>query len=218
MGGYKQPDDPSRSGTHVKRADGGWRDSREADWSDPERIARLVRCIEADMTSRRIAEEFGDVSRSGVIGAIKRLYASGKITVKLKEQNQSKGRRRTLPDPQKRKKGSNEPKVHKLVVRDHNGHLEQVEVVAWETHEELETYNNKRKQHAKPIDEVNGCRWPINDTHPFLFCNGKKPDGKNYCEEHEYWAHKSNKIANPLKRKKSGRLVSGFGTVNLKRD
>ena len=43
------------------------------------------------------------------------------------------------------------------------------------------------KPQTTPVElhDVTGCKWPVNDGGPFLFCNAPK-DNHNYCDHHRW--------------------------------
>lgn len=146
-------------------------------WPD-ERTAKLRELVAAGLTSRKIAKALGGISRNGVIGKCRRLG----LSLKGEQSNQwtaaEKPAKPKRPPATRLKPG---PRPAGLEQKQAAGALlppwHVVAAEAW-----------KRLPWSKPVELVNlspdGCRWPIGEHSPYLFCNRFVVNGRPYCCTH----------------------------------
>jgi hypothetical protein len=180
----------SQSDTHLMFEDGTWHKKQDINWRDPARITLLDLYLSKAMSAGEIARTFGDVSRSGVIGAISRLNKSGHLGRKLEVTTRDKKDRKQLPTRQKlvERVKNIQRTVHKVQQLDHQGHQQTVEIVEWKEQPALAEYNLTRITHAKTLLECTGCKWVVDDKNQ-LMCNDKPwKTHASYCMTHARWA------------------------------
>lgn len=187
----------SKSGTHIMFEDGTWHRRSDINWGDQDRLDSLTRMLKLGMSAKEIAIEFGDVSRSGVIGAVKRLTDNGKLTEGFHNRPSQRGdgirrrpRREPSPGVERAKRIKNlQHETKQVDALDHNGHPTKIEVVEWKTQPALQEFNDARLKFAKPLIECTGCKWPVRDTPSYLMCNKTVwKEGQSYCATHANWS------------------------------
>jgi hypothetical protein len=160
-------------------------------WSDPENIEKLKRLLALKMSGGQIGREF-NTTRNAIIGAIGRLKEKGIIEKTAFTRVLAQPRDMGKAQAAKRKRTRSPPKDVKAKIRDHNGHVEEVTLKVYEPDPELDDINAKRAPHAKLITDCKGCKWPINDNTPFMFCDDTRNSTSSpYCKAHSIFAGKA---------------------------
>jgi hypothetical protein len=204
----------SRSGRSFKGEAGQWIEQGSIDWYVPERYQKLDKLLGEGLTAQQICNHFG-CTRSAVIGAFKRLKARGLIVNKFARSSSDGGgvpriKSRTNPNTTKREQekaksekaqvkkimnaaaqhaDEHKPKHHRNVfVQDPlTREFVEIEAKGWTTHPALAEYNKSRLRFAKRLLDCKGCKFPVDDVRPFLFCNAKVSSGP-YCTTHKAWS------------------------------
>jgi hypothetical protein len=183
---------------------------RLIDWRIEANYKKLEKHLLEGKTATEIMPFFPGSTRSGIIGAAKRLKENGRITAGFKGSGQFGPRPGKRKDPamSQREKAArnhdrNEGKRIAQAAKDHENTIHkhrhnvfsqdpitrefvEVEAQAWTTHKELAAFNKTRKPYAKRLLECTGCKFPIDDQLPYMFCNATKSDGV-YCSTHAAW-------------------------------
>lgn len=195
----------------VKTWKSGGRQPGDVDWTHPDRIERLDLLLKRGATATDIAQTFGDCTRSGVIGAVARLREKKLLKWGFKGVPTGASKKvkvKTQPIKEVAQQGPS-----RAVTRlDHNGNPETRIEREWVTHPSLKLFNAKRMHEAKNILECKGCRFPVNDEPPWLFCSAKTDGSSVYCPTHAHWASSKAFVQTPSKG-----TIYKMGQPNLKR-
>jgi GcrA cell cycle regulator len=135
-------------------------------WSD-DRIEMLVKCRADGLSARQTAVEMGFITRNAVLGKVHRLglaMPDRPIQPRKKRHQPYKPRPKTTP-----------PK-----------YSECIEVVRLRCSEIAP--RNLMLVDLEPGD----CRYPINDSSPYIFCGHEQLEGSKYCRQHTALSRRGN--------------------------
>jgi hypothetical protein len=205
----------SRSGRSFKGEAGQWVEEGSIDWYVPARYQELDRLLGEGLSAKQICAHFNDCTRSAVIGAYTRLRAKGLIVNKFARSASEGGGiprigSRSNPNTTKREReqaksekaqakkimkaaaqhaDENKPKhLRNVFVQDPiTREFVEIEAKGWVTHPALAEYNKSRLRFSKRLLDCKGCKFPVDDVRPFLFCNAKVSSGP-YCATHKAWS------------------------------
>jgi hypothetical protein len=181
------------------------------DWYVEERYQKLERLLLDGLSATQLMPHFPGATRSGIIGAARRLKEGGYIeagfqrrtnagiprigrrkdptTTRRQQEAQRHDRNQAKTIMQKARAHEQETNKsrHSVVVQDPlTREFVEVETQAWKTHPELEEFNAERLPHAKRLLDCTGCKFPLDNEKPYLFCNATTNKGP-YCPTHRAW-------------------------------
>lgn len=195
---------------------GNWVPEDKIDWYVPVRYEKLAVLLTEGKSAQQVADAFGDCTRSAVIGAVRRLRAGNYITANFerassygtgiphfkarkdptttkREQEAIRSDRAAVRKIKRAAEQHNRPKKqnkvrHNVFVQDPlTREFVEVETQGWSTHEDLVAFNLTRLEHAVRFVDCEGCKFPVDDEPPFLFCNAEKTGNSPYCITHKVW-------------------------------
>jgi hypothetical protein len=174
---------------------------RLIDWRIPANYEKLEKHLLEGLTATQIMHYFPGSTRSGIIGAAKRLKENGRISAGFRGSGQfgpRPGKRKRVHDHDRNegRRIAQAAKEHENKIHKHRHNVfsqdpitrefVEVESQGWSTHKELAAFNKTRKPYAKRLLDCTGCKFPIDDVLPYMFCNATKQDGV-YCRTHAAW-------------------------------
>lgn len=160
-----------------RRKPRGRKNAATANWSD-DRCDRLRELWASGASCRQIAIELGGgVTRNAVIGKVRRMDLPQRLHVSSKT-NVRYGKKQARPTPSKPKKGTFMPGLGLPVLPEAEpGDMEALKGNAWAA------LSNSTPRPLLAVAKDNGCRWPIGEDRPYLFC-GEPIHKGSYCAAH----------------------------------
>lgn len=152
-------------------------------WSDHDANALRIMWEEKKLTSGQIESEFmGRYTRNAIMSKVRRMGLSSRprvipsITKKVKKARDKKPKSSLRRTPIDATTFTNALPPH-LRPDPLNLHIGDV----WN-----QVHDNP------PVGQMErtGCKWPIGDDRPYLFCNHEIQDGSPYCPHHHSLAHR----------------------------
>ena len=159
-----------------RRKPGTWKNAATGGWT-PERCDQLTELWAMGKSCSQIAAEMGNgLTRNAVIGKVHRL----RLPARKEYHAKSNHRYRQNPPPPKAKKptkGRRPGAALPLLPEGLPGDLEALRGNAWAA------LPSSTPKPLLVVSEANGCRWPIGEERPYLFC-GEPTHRGNYCAAH----------------------------------
>jgi hypothetical protein len=134
-------------------------------WSN-KREARLRVLWDRGLTGGQIAAAMG-TSRAAILGKVRRMKLSSRVPKKTRGWSQA-AKDRNMRSRIIRKVFGEQPQIPKAA--------KPINASAWDA---------LPGSTPVPLAELTGCKWPIGQEAPYLFCGEAHAPGRSYCPQHQ---------------------------------